>query len=152
MLVHCWSTVYDIDLTWPQHWVNVSCLLGCWKSITQTTRDVVPILVWCRGGQVNWVLSPQMATFRCFEWSFFNIYITDILFLSPHVAMWRPLAQLCNVGPTSVKPAQWLGQYWIKSSFCLWRIVGARYISFAEFNASRWIVVIRWVNIMGLRP
>ena len=40
------------------------------------------------GGQAKWVLSPQMATFRCSEWSFFNIYITDILLLSPHVAMW----------------------------------------------------------------
>ena len=38
-----------------------------------------------------------MATFRCSEWSFFNIYITDILLLSSHVAMWRPLAHLCTV-------------------------------------------------------
>ena len=38
----------------------------------------------------------QMATFRCSECSFFNIYITNILLLSPHVAMWRPLAHLCT--------------------------------------------------------
>ena len=39
-----------------------------------------------------------MATFKCSEWSFLNIYITDILLLSTHVAMWRPLAQLCVAG------------------------------------------------------
>ena len=36
-----------------------------------------------RGGQAKWVLSPQMTTFRCSEWSFINIYITDILL--PHL-------------------------------------------------------------------
>ena len=45
-----------------------------------------------RCGQGKWVLSPQMATFRCSQWSFLNIYITNILLLSTHVAMWRPLA------------------------------------------------------------
>ena len=28
MLVHCWTTVYDVGPTANQHWVNVSCLLG----------------------------------------------------------------------------------------------------------------------------
>ena len=50
----------------------------------------------CRGGQAKWVLSPQMDTFRCSEWSFLNIYITDILLLSPHVA-------------TTCSPLHWLG-------------------------------------------
>ena len=36
-----------------------------------------------------------MTIFRCSKRSFFNIYNTDILLLSPHVAMWRPLAHLC---------------------------------------------------------
>ena len=31
--------------------------------------------------------SPQIATFWCPEWSIINIYIADILLLSPHVAI-----------------------------------------------------------------
>ena len=34
------------------------------------------------------------GTFRCSEWSFFNIYITDILLLSPHVAITCPPLKL----------------------------------------------------------
>ena len=41
-----------------------------------------------------------MAIFKCSEWSFLNIYITDILFLSPH-------ATCC---PSSVKCARLVNQ------------------------------------------
>ena len=39
-----------------------------------------------RGGLVKWVLSPQMATFRCFEWSFLNITLQIFCFCRH---MWR---------------------------------------------------------------
>ena len=67
-----------------------------------------------RGGQVKWVLSPQMATLRCFQWSFFNIYIRNILLLSPHVAMWRPLAHLCRGGSRIWKKR---GRRWLVGEF-----------------------------------
>ena len=47
-----------------------------------------------------------MAIFRCFEWSFFNIYITDNLLLSQHVAMWRPLAHLWDDDDSDDQPYQ----------------------------------------------
>ena len=80
--------------------IKLSCnyLIAKWSALNSLPCCIIDktrIKMWkLRGGQAKWVLSPQMATFRCSEWSFFNIYITDILLLSPHVAMWRPLAHL----------------------------------------------------------
>ena len=73
----------------PQQHLGVSatCRLRCLSSTV-------------RGGQAKWVLSPQMdkPTFRCSEWSFLNIYITDILLLS--------LAHLCWQGYVGVSAAR----------------------------------------------
>ena len=56
--------------------------------------DDITLQVWT--GEISPVATNgYFQPFRCSEWSFFNIYFTDILLLSPHVAMWRPLAHVC---------------------------------------------------------
>ena len=68
-------------------------------------RQMCRLIDWSfRGGQARWALSPLMAIFRCSEWSFFNIYITDILLLSPHVATTCPPLSLTIQQPTTPPP------------------------------------------------
>ena len=61
------------------------------------------------------------ATFSCAEWSFFNIYITDISLLSPH--MWRCGDHLltsgrCHCWADVVDAGQKVDQHWVNVS-CL---------------------------------
>ena len=56
-----------------------TCRLTDYRQSSRWSRNSNP-----RVGRRSGVMSPQLATFGCSEWSFFNIYITDILFLSPH--------------------------------------------------------------------
>ena len=46
MLGECWPTVFDVDPTLTQHWVNVSCLLGIMYSEILCRFNLVHRL-WC---------------------------------------------------------------------------------------------------------
>ena len=92
---------------WENNIIFVSYLCCYFVRTTNSCTNIITLqyeldIYILRGGQAKWVLSPQMATFSCFEWSFFIIYITAILLLSPHVAMWRPLAHLWSSVPTQL--------------------------------------------------
>ena len=79
--------------------------------------DNVTFMIYVRGGQAKGVLSPQMAIFRCSEWSFLNIYITDICYCRH---MWRCGDHL----PTSVRSKDVNGSsqsYFLSTKCCtLW--------------------------------
>ena len=48
------------------------------------------------------------ATFSCAEWSFLNIYITDILLaVATYVAMWRPFAYLWTLSLLGRRRRRW---------------------------------------------
>ena len=72
---------------------NVS--MGCIGPSCNVTDSNQPVLLQGWAGEMSPVATN--GYFRCSEWSFLNIYITDILLLSPHVATWRPLAHLCII-------------------------------------------------------
>ena len=83
---HNWPiTIYLTASAW---FMNCWLLVGRqWRNRRQRPLYVLDICKW----HSLIAQCTQKATFRCFEWSFFIIYITDILLLSPHVAMWRPV-------------------------------------------------------------
>ena len=53
MFDQCWPTVYDVGPTSVKHWLNVSCLLGCFNvspsatTLTQHQTSIITILYWC---------------------------------------------------------------------------------------------------------